>query len=102
MKKSPKSGEVDRQIFPSPKSGEVDRHFSLSYFRREDLPSVQISLYYETKTSFPLTGDLSNVTEWQIFFFIFFNEHRNKDYMHGNFLKKFVLSHFFIDFDPLF
>ena len=44
--KSHKSGEVDKQIFPSLKYVEVERHFSLSYSRMADLSLLQISLYY--------------------------------------------------------
>ena len=44
--KSLDSWEVARQIFTSPRYGEVDRQICLSFFRRADLPSLWISLYY--------------------------------------------------------
>ena len=35
------------------------------------------------------------------YYLIFFNAHRNKEYLHWNFLKKCTLSHFCIGSDPL-
>ena len=43
---SPYSWEVDRQIFASPRYGEVDKQICPSYFRRADLPSPLLGLYF--------------------------------------------------------
>ena len=45
--KSPFSSEVDRQILTSPRYGEVDRQICIFYFRRADMPSLMLSLYYD-------------------------------------------------------